>query len=326
MKFFKNITKEKAKTILMGLVVTAVVLVSIFSQVLFPGSWFSNIIDNSIGKFFNLADFFSTYYIVMIESVTIIFFMWVINKIVGLFISFITKKGSKFHIAKGAKSQVVMDLIKNVIKYVTFIAALFLILNAWGVQTQTLLAGAGIVALAVSFGAQSLIEDIISGLFLVFEKQFSIGDVIEVNDFRGTVIGIGLRITKIEDIYGDIKMINNSEIRGAVNTSSHLSLAICDIAISYNEDIKKVEKIIEYNLPQMKENIKGLKEGPFYMGVQKLADSSVILRVYAKTHESKRYQVTRDLNREMKLLFDANKISIPFPQVVVHSEKQNDKK
>src|SRR5690606_6681489 len=101
-------------------------------------------------------------------------------------------------------------------------------LSAWGVQTTTLLAGAGIVGLALSFGAQSLIEDVISGLFIIFEEQFLIGDVIEIGSFRGVVTDIGIRVTKFEDINGDIRTINNSDIRSAINTSSHLSPAICD--------------------------------------------------------------------------------------------------
>jgi len=168
-----------------------------------------------------------------------------------------------------------------------------------------------------------LIEDIFSGLFIIFEKQFSVGDVVQLGDFRGVVREIGIRITKFEDLNGDIKIINNSDIRGVINTSASLSPAICDISISYDEDVERVEQIIKENLSAIKENIPQIVEGPFYFGVEKLADSSVVLRIVAKTEELHKRSVLRGLNREMKMLFDKHKISIPFPQIVVHQEKDN---
>jgi small conductance mechanosensitive channel len=97
-----------------------------------------------------------------------------------------------------------------------------------------------------------------------------------------------------------------------------LSPAICDISITYGENLEKVETIIKNNLAKMKQDIPDIAEGPYYRGVQSLGDSGVVIRVFAKTEESKKYQVMRDLNRAMKLLFDKNQIEIPFPQMVVH--------
>jgi small conductance mechanosensitive channel len=205
------------------------------------------------------------------------------------------------------------------IKYLSVVIAFFLILSAWGVQTPTLLAGAGIVGLAISFGAQSLIEDIFSGLFIIFERQYSVGDIIQIGDFRGVVKEISLRVTKFEDINGDTKIINNSDIRGAINTTSSLSKAVCDISVSYDEDLEKVEKIITDNLAAIKNNIPKIVEGPYYLGVTQLGDSSVVLRVIGYVQEGDRPSTTRSLNREMKLLFDRNKIVIPFPQLVVYN-------
>jgi len=194
-------------------------------------------------------------------------------------------------------------------------------LSAWGVQTPTLLAGAGIIGLALSFGAQSLIEDIFSGLFIIFEKQYAVGDIVQIEDFRGVVKEIGLRVTKFEDLNGDIKVINNSDIRGAINTTTSLSPAVCDISISYKEDINKVEKIIVNNLEKIKSNLPEIVDGPRYLGVQKLADSSVVLRVVAFSNEKDKYVVMRGINKELKLLFDKFKIEIPFPQLVIHKEE-----
>jgi len=222
----------------------------------------------------------------------------------------------------GLRSETIGRLMNSVIRYLSVLIAVFLILSAWGVQTPTLLAGAGILGLALSFGAQSLIEDIFSGLFIIFERQFQVGDVVEVLTTRGTVREIGLRITKIEDFEGNMLIINNSDIRGAINTSANLSLSKCDISISYSQDIEKAEKIILDNLAEVAKKIPLIKGRIKYEGVQQLADSSVVLRIVAETDEINKFRVLRSLNRELKILFDKNEIEIPFPQLVIHQKEE----
>ncbi|MBU0996500.1 MAG: mechanosensitive ion channel family protein [Firmicutes bacterium] len=315
MKKWKNYQKhEKVQIITVTSVITVFLLLGMLVPVIFPGTLFSNIISNSVGKFFNLIDFFTNNYVVLLECLTILIFVWILNKLMLLLVGLFTRKGSR--------SETIGNLMKSVVKYLSVLIAVFLILSAWGVQTPTLLAGAGILGLALSFGAQSLIEDVISGLFIIFEKQFSVGEVIQIGEFRGVVREIGIRVTKFEDLNGDIKIINNSDIRGAINTSSQLSVAICKVSISYKEDIVKVEEIIMKNLENIKQAIPDIVEGPFYKGVESLGDSSVVIRVQARVNEIKKYQTVRDLNREMKLLFDKYNIEIPFPQLVIHQENK----
>ncbi|MFA5007001.1 MAG: mechanosensitive ion channel family protein [Candidatus Izemoplasmatales bacterium] len=317
MNQWKEMKKEELiPVIVVAAVVVVLILLSALAPVLFPGTTFANIVDSSVGRFFNIADFFANNYVTLLESAAIVFFMWVIEKVLTTIVRLLSRKN-----ARGAT---IADLLTSILKYASALVAVFMVLGAWGVSTGTLLAGAGIIGLAVSFGAQSLIEDIIAGFFIIFEKQFAVGDIIEVDGFRGTVNSIGIRTTQIEDYNGDVKIMNNSDIRGALNTSANLSPSICDISINYGEDLEKVEKVIRESLPKIRERIPDIVEGPFYRGVQSLADSSVVLRIYAKTAETKKYQVTRDLNRAMKLLFDEHKIGIPFPQVVVHQGKPDE--
>ncbi|MDY0295614.1 MAG: mechanosensitive ion channel family protein, partial [Acholeplasmataceae bacterium] len=147
---------------------------------------------------------------------------------------------------------------------------------------------------------------------------FVVGDIVEVNDRRGIVREIGIRTTKIEDLNGDVLIINNSDIRGIVNTSIELSQAISDISIEYEADLIKVEEVVKQHLNDIKKNIPEIVEGPFYMGIEQLADSSVVLRLTARCDEINKNKVRRAMNRELKLLFDREKINIPFPQLVVH--------
>lgn len=227
--------------------------------------------------------------------------------------------------ARVKRGQSLASLLSSFAKYLGAIILIFAILGTLGIDTTVLLASAGILSLIVGLGAQPLIEDIFAGIFIVFEHTFEIGDIIVVDGFRGTVKEMGIRSTKIEDAGGDVKVINNSDIRTLINMTSKLSTAICDISISYSADIKKVEKVIAENLPKIKERHKSIVNGPTYVGVQSLADSAVILRVIAECNETMRYQVQRDINRELKLIFDKNRISIPFPQIVVHqAEKEGE--
>ncbi len=313
---FKFKTKKQLINFLViaGIIVLFI-LIAVLTPVIFKDTAFAAVIENSIGKFFNIAKFFVEHYVDLLETITIIIFMWVLAQVLKFVITIFTSKRNR--------SITIANLLISIVRYSALIVTLFLILSAWGVQTPTLLASAGILGLAVSFGAQSLIEDILAGLFLIFEKQFSVGDVIQIDNFRGTVIEIGIRTTKFEDLNGDIKIINNSDIRGAINTSSDLSPVICDVSIAYSENLEHVEKIVTAHLDDMKKQIPNIEEGPFYRGVQSLSDSAVIIRLFAKTEESKKYQATRDMNRYMKILFDKNNIQIPFPQIVVHMEDEN---
>ena len=216
------------------------------------------------------------------------------------------------------KGKAIVDILCSLIKYAAIIVLVFLILKTVGVDTTAILAGIGILGLIVGLGAQPLIADIIAGLFIVFEKVFDVGDIIVVDGFRGTVKEIGIRTTQIVDIGGNIKIINNSDLKTVINMTNQLSLAICDLSIEYGESLERVEAILKENLPSVKEAIPDIKEGPFYRGVSELGDSAVVIRFVANCEEGARYQVERDMNRQFKLIFDKNNINIPFPQIVLN--------
>ena len=203
------------------------------------------------------------------------------------------------------------------------VIGLILVLSAWNVPTPTLLAGAGIAGLAISFGAQGLLEDVFAGLSIIFEKQFVVGNFVEVDGFRGEVIEIGPRNTRIKNIYGNILIIANSDIREIINLSEDLSFAVSEISIEYGADLDKVEEIIKSNLPSIKEKFPQILVGPVYDGVDQLGDSAVVVRVIAHCEEKDRINVRRVLNKELKRVLDENGINIPFPQLVIHQVVQN---
>ncbi|TVP96941.1 MAG: mechanosensitive ion channel family protein, partial [Acholeplasmatales bacterium] len=288
------------------------VVVAVLAERLFPGTAFAAVIAGSIGKFFNILRFFEDHYVVMLETLTVIFFIWVLNKVFAFMV--------RLFMRRNVHQETLGLIATSFIQYTSILVALFLILSAWGAEGRTLLAGAGILGLALSFGAQSLIEDVIAGLFILFEKQFEVGDVVEVNGFRGTVSEIGIRTTKITDMNQDTKILNNSDIRGAINTSKNLSIAIADLSIGYDADLNKVEAIIQAALPAFRNSIPEIVDGPHYHGVQELGESAVTLRILARTQENKKFHVRRQLNRALKLLCDQHQIDIPYPQLVIHKK------
>ena len=220
-----------------------------------------------------------------------------------------------------ARALTVTHVVRSLIKYACFIIGAVWTLSILGVDLTAIFASLGILTLVVGFGAQSLIEDMVTGLFIILEGNYNIDDVIILDDFRGTVKKIGIRTTTIEDAGGNLKIVNNSDIRNIQNRSILPSVAICDIGICYEDDIRKVEEAI---LPKLEgiyaRNPNLFKATPEYMGVQELADSSVVLRFTAYCDEADIFVATRMLKREMKILFDDNNISIPFPQLDVHTK------
>lgn len=246
----------------------------------------------------------------LIRSVQIIAIAWLVSVV----LCFVLNK----LFTRSKRGKTVVKLLCSFIKWIVGIASLLFVLGAWGVNTGTLLASAGILSLVIGLGAQSLIADIIAGLFIVIEGEYQVGDIVIIDDWRGTVQEIGIRTTKIEDAGGNVKIVNNSEIKTIINQTQQLSLAKAVISIEYGESIHRVELVIRDNLDAIRRRIPAIVDGPYYKGVDALSASSVDLLFFAKCKGEDLYQVQRDLNRELKLLFDANDINIPFPQIVLN--------
>ncbi|MDE7083435.1 MAG: mechanosensitive ion channel family protein [Clostridia bacterium] len=217
---------------------------------------------------------------------------------------------------KSQRGLTVSRLCCNLIKWVVAIILVIVILAVWGVDTTALITGAGVLTLVIGLGMQSLIADVVAGLFIVFENEFNIGDIITVDDFRGEVIEMGIRTTKLK-AEGNIKIFNNSDLRKILNQTSEPSVAKAYIDIEYSADLGKVEKIIERCLPEIK--IEGAVEGVTYNGVNSLGASGVQLYFSVKCNEGNIFSVQRALNGELKNMFDKNGINIPFNQLVVHN-------
>ncbi len=223
---------------------------------------------------------------------------------------------------KGKHRKSMAGLFISLTKFICAIVGIVWALGILGVNLAGVFASLGVASLIIGFGAQSLIEDAVTGIFIIFEGQYNVGDIIVLDDFRGTVKNIGIRTTSIVDAGGNLKIVNNSDIRNLQQRSRQASVAVCDVGISYSSDLVKVEKILAESLPEIYERHRDLfLSVPHYVGVEELAASSVVIRVVVDVTEEDYFAARRALNREMKLLLDRKGIEIPFSQVVVHQAK-----
>lgn len=220
---------------------------------------------------------------------------------------------------KERKGKTLLSLLASLLRYAAALVILCWGLSILGVELNTIVTTVGILALIIGFGAESLVADLVTGCFLLFENQYNVDDIVEVSGFRGTVKEIGIRTTSIMDPGGNIKIVNNSEMKNILNRSDRPSRAVSDIAIPYATDLEALEK----QLPGLMQEIftaRGelFKSAPVYLGVQELADSAVVLRFVAEVAEKDIYSGARTLNRDLLLGFRRLGVECPFPQLDVH--------
>ena len=245
---------------------------------------------------------------------------------ITIFIIFISNFITHLFDNKSRKAKTISSLVRSLVKYGTIILAVCGILITWGVDVVGIIAGVGVLTLIIGLGCQSLIQDVVSGLFVVFDDYFAVGDTVIIDGFRGTITEVGLKTTKIEDYGGNIKSITNSSITTVVNMSRLRSVASVTLSVSYNEDVERVEGLILEEIENLKTKVPNIIEGPFYKGIDSIGASSINFLVHAFTLEANRYQVTRDLNREFYLLFKKHDIQIPYNQITINSSDDKNRK
>ncbi len=220
------------------------------------------------------------------------------------------------------RARSVLSIVSSMLKYITAIVILCWGLSILGCNISTIVASVGILALVIGFSAESLIADVVTGTFMLFENQYNVGDIVEVGGFRGTVTNIGIRTTSITDPGGNVKIVNNSAMQNILNRSDKMSRSISDIAVPYPTDLEKLES----QLPKLMNEIFAahtdvMKEAPRYLGVQELADSAVVLRFVVNVDEKDIYSGARLLNHDLLLGFRKLGVECPYPQMDVHLDK-----
>ena len=256
---------------------------------------------------------FNSHLPVLIQSLIYVVVIYAVCKLIRL----IFKQKMK----KSNRAKTVVTLLDGLVKYACAIAIIIFLLQALGVNSTAIFASVGILTLVIGLGCQSLIADVVAGMFIIFEDEYNVGEIVTIGDFRGTVTEIGIRATKILDAAGNIKIINNSDVSNVINMSRELSLAVVDCEFPYDVPIEVIEGLLKEHFDKFREKIPAIIEGPFYKGVSGYGDSNVAVKVVAKCKEEDRYQVQRDLLREYRMVFTEAGIDLSFNQVVVSQYK-----
>ncbi len=218
------------------------------------------------------------------------------------------------------------SLLKSVATGLIYAIAVVMILSEVGVNVAPLLASAGVVGLAIGFGAQSLVSDFLSGVFMIFEDQYGVGDVIDAGEAIGTVEAVSLRVTRIRDINGTVWYVRNGEIVRIGNMSQNWAQTVLDIQVAYSEDLHRVREILRDVAHDMWEDdeYRGkIIAEPEVWGIQSLDADGVTVRVVLKTAPLEQWGIAREMRERIKGRFDFEGIEIPFPQRVVwHRDDQ----
>lgn len=212
-------------------------------------------------------------------------------------------------------------LVENVFSYVVYFIAIIMIIDQF-VDVKALVAGAGIAGLAIGFGAQNLVKDTITGFFIIFEDQFSVGDYIKVGKFEGYVEEIGLRTTKIKSWTGELHILPNGNINEVTNYSVNNSVAVVDVSVSYEENIEKAEKIIQVLVDEMATNYSEMVRPPEVLGVQMLGSSDVVIRIISEVFPMEHWYIGREIRKAVKSRFDQSGIEIPYPRLVTYKREE----
>lgn len=247
-------------------------------------------------------------------AVTILCFL-----IALLILKIIIKNYSKNNKAKKRHAVTLANVLYSAVKYVSCGIMIIILLGVWGINVKPLLAGAGIIALAVSLGAQKFISDLINGIFIVFQNYYDVDDVVEINGFKGRVMEVSVKSTKLINWKNEIKIIANGNIGDVTNFSRAPSVALLEIEIDYNENIDEVVALLNEKLLVIRENYPQIIEGPYVNGVTDLGSNGVKIGIIVKTNPEEYYDVVREIRRYVKNLFDTEQILIPYNQVVIHN-------
>jgi moderate conductance mechanosensitive channel len=216
------------------------------------------------------------------------------------------------------RMEALASVLRSLISFVVYSIAAFMILGELGIELGPLLAGAGIIGVALGFGSQTLVRDFLSGMFILIEDQFGVGDIVDLdNQTAGVVEAVSLRTTRLRSVDGTVWHVPNGEIRRVGNQSQHWSRSLIDVEVAYETDIDHAQTVINDVATALATEDTDILEPPEVWGVEALAANGVVIRLVVKTRPSEQYRVSRELRRRLKAAFDREGIEIPFPQQTV---------
>jgi small conductance mechanosensitive channel len=255
--------------------------------------------------------------------VLILVLAWVALKIARVISNrfFATIKKADIDEEEKKRADTLSSLIRHVLSFTITAVATVMLLDLFGIDIGPILAAAGIVGLAVGFGAQNLVKDVIAGFFILMENQIRVGDVVQIAGKGGLVESVNLRMTTLRDLSGSVHYIRNGNIDVVTNMTKEYSFSVFDVGVAYREDIDEVMDLIREvgdQLQQDEETKDDILEPVEILGLDQFADSAIIIKARIKTKPIKQWQVGRQFNRLLKKKFDEKNIEMPFPHITLY--------
>lgn len=272
----------------------------------------------TIKDFLNIDNIiWSYYFLVVLKVLLIIIVARVSISILNRIIMNIFKLYPRLKMDE-KKSTTLAGILKSIVKYTVYIITIISVLNVFNIPTASLIATAGLGGLAIGFGAQSLVKDVFTGFFILFEDQYGVGDFVSIGGMTGTVEDIGLRITQIREYNGDLHIIPNGEVKTVTNHSRGDSLAIVDIGIAYEADAERAMVVLrELTEGYYKNNMESIVQKPEVLGIIKFNESEVVIRTVVRTKPLMHWKIERELRKQILEIFKDKGIEIPYPRRVI---------
>lgn len=272
-------------------------------------SFVNNIFKDDLGN----INFLGKVAISILIFLSVYFITKIVNKVID---KTILNRKSLSTIESTNRIITMTQTIKRIVKYVLLFFALVISLDMFGVNTASLIATLGIGGFALTFGAQSLVKDMITGFFILIENQYSVGDYVQIGSKEGIVEELGIRITKIRDFTGELHIIPNGSITEVTNKTRGQMRALVKVGVSYEDDLDHVFSVLNRIADELK-NDENIIEGPTVLGVTQLANSSVEISIVAKTVPLQQWAIERNLRKRIKEEFEKEGIEIPYQKIVV---------
>lgn len=232
-------------------------------------------------------------------------------------ISRVFLKKAKYHSNK--KALTLLTILTNVAKYIILAIALLMILATWGVDTKALVASLGVAGAVAGLAMQDMIKDFIGGADILTEDQFKVGDNIQVGNFRGNVISLGMKTTKIRAYTGEVKIIANRNISEVINYSVMSAICVVDVGLSYDNTVDQAEKVLQTAIDNASKKVNYLKKPVTILGIEELTNDSVVYRVEAEVGAMKNFEFNRILLKEILKEAEANNLTLSYNKVDVHN-------
>ena len=251
----------------------------------------------------------------IITIIVMFIFYKILKRIIKRIFNFKTKK------IKHNKQVTLMNFFINVARVICLIIAAVIILGIYGVETSAIITSLGAVTVVLGLAFQDMLKDFIAGISFIFENSYNVGDWVTINGFKGEVVSLGMKTTRVKAYEGQILIINNGSITEVINHNAANSLAIVDVRISYESNTEKVEQILTDLCTRLKTELENLKGDVQLLGIEELDESALVFRITAEVEAGEQFGIQREIRKQVKLELEKNKIKIPYNQLVIHNER-----